>query len=134
MCRGMTLKQVEQEVCGSLLSLIVWECCMCLPACLHTCLFFVSLCYAFFHSQTKTKIIIRGKGSVKAGKVETAVCNSVGQVIDCILMFVLQIGIKPGQPMPGEDEPLHALVTASNQDDLQSGIRKVHTVHYDSGF
>ncbi|XP_062520497.1 splicing factor 1-like isoform X2 [Corticium candelabrum] len=54
--------------------------------------------------ETKTKIIIRGKGSVKAGK----------------------IGIKPGQPMPGEDEPLHALVTASNQDDLQSGIRKIN--------
>lgn len=54
--------------------------------------------------ESKTKIIIRGKGSVKAGK----------------------IGIKPGQPMPGEDEPLHALITAATQEDLQAGIRKIN--------
>ncbi|KAM7305335.1 hypothetical protein ISCGN_015232, partial [Ixodes scapularis] len=50
--------------------------------------------------ETGAKIIIRGKGSVKEGKV----------------------GRKDGQPLPGEDEPLHAFVTASNQDNVRKAV------------
>lgn len=53
--------------------------------------------------ETGAKIIIRGKGSVKEGKV----------------------GRKDGQPLPGEDEPLHAFVTASNQDNVRKAVDRV---------
>lgn len=53
--------------------------------------------------QTNSKIIIRGKGSVKEGK----------------------IGRKDGQPMPGEDEPLHAFVTGSTQDSVTRAVARV---------
>lgn len=53
--------------------------------------------------QTGAKIIIRGKGSVKEGK----------------------IGRKDGQPMPGEDEPLHAFITGLTQDSVMKAVHKV---------
>ena len=53
--------------------------------------------------QTGAKIIIRGKGSVKEGK----------------------IGRKDGQPLPGEDEPLHAYVTANNPEHVKKAVEKV---------
>ena len=55
---------------------------------------------------TGAKIIIRGKGSVKEGKV----------------------GRKDGQPLPGEDEPLHAYVTAINPEAVQKAVAKIKEV------
>ncbi|TRY66677.1 hypothetical protein DNTS_008007 [Danionella cerebrum] len=49
------------------------------------------------------KIMIRGKGSVKEGKV----------------------GRKDGQMLPGEDEPLHALVTANTMENVKKAIRNI---------
>ena len=49
------------------------------------------------------KIMIRGKGSVKEGKV----------------------GRKDGQMLPGEDEPLHALVTANTMDNVKKAVEQV---------
>ena len=56
--------------------------------------------------ETGAKIIIRGKGSVKEGKV----------------------GRKDGQPLPGEDEPLHAFITASNPDHVKKAVEKIKDV------
>lgn len=53
--------------------------------------------------ETGAKIIIRGKGSVKEGKVAR----------------------KDGQPLPGEDEPLHAYVTGNNPEYVQKAVNKV---------
>lgn len=57
------------------------------------------------------KIMIRGKGSVKEGKV----------------------GRKDGQMLPGEDEPLHALVTANTMENVKKAVEQVrshpHTHH-----
>lgn len=53
--------------------------------------------------ETGAKIIIRGKGSVKDGK----------------------IGRKDGQPLPGEDEPLHAYVTANNPENVKKAVEKI---------
>lgn len=53
--------------------------------------------------ETGAKIIIRGKGSVKEGKV----------------------GRKDGHPLPGEDEPLHAYVTANNPEFVKKAVDKV---------
>lgn len=47
--------------------------------------------------------MIRGKGSVKEGKV----------------------GRKDGQMLPGEDEPLHALVTANTMDNVKKAVEQV---------
>ena len=55
--------------------------------------------------QTDTKIMIRGKGSVKENKLG-----------------------KGAQPMPGEDEPLHALIIATTPEALKRGVDKVCTV------
>jgi len=55
---------------------------------------------------TGAKIIIRGKGSVKEGK----------------------IGRKDGQPLPGEDEPLHAYVTASNPENVKKAVEKINEI------
>ncbi|XP_071965558.1 uncharacterized protein [Antedon mediterranea] len=55
---------------------------------------------------TTTKIMIRGKGSVKEGKV----------------------GRKDGQPLPGEDEPLHALVTANNAESVKIAVDKIQDI------
>ena len=56
--------------------------------------------------ETGAKIIIRGKGSVKEGKV----------------------GRKDGQPLPGEDEPLHAYVTATDLDSVNKAVAKIKEV------
>ncbi|XP_055677429.1 splicing factor 1 [Lutzomyia longipalpis] len=56
--------------------------------------------------ETGAKIIIRGKGSVKEGKV----------------------GRKDGQPLPGEDEPLHAFITASNPENVKKAVDKIKEV------
>ena len=53
---------------------------------------------------TGAKIIIRGKGSVKEGKVGR---------------------IKDGQPLPGESEPLHAYITANNPECVRKAVSKV---------
>ena len=53
--------------------------------------------------ETNCKIIIRGKGSVKEGKV----------------------GRVPGQLMPGEDEPLHALITGPTEEEVKKGKQVV---------
>lgn len=67
------------------------------------CLHFISYEFFFHIIQTGAKIIIRGKGSVKEGK----------------------IGRKDGQPLPGEDEPLHAYVTANNPENVKKAVEKV---------
>ncbi|RXG73651.1 Splicing factor 1 [Armadillidium vulgare] len=56
--------------------------------------------------ETGAKIIIRGKGSVKEGKV----------------------GRKDGGPMPGEDEPLHAYVTANNPEAVKRAVDKIKEI------
>lgn len=55
---------------------------------------------------TGAKIIIRGKGSVKEGKV----------------------GRKDGQPLPGEDEPLHAFITAANAECVKKAVERINEV------
>merc|ERR1719195_1195042 len=57
-------------------------------------------------SETGGKIIIRGKGSVKEGKV----------------------GRKDGQPLPGEDEPLHAYVTATDPECVKKAVNKIKEI------
>lgn len=52
--------------------------------------------------------MIRGKGSVKEGKV----------------------GRKDGQMLPGEDEPLHALVTANTMENVKKAVEQVGSLHY----
>lgn len=59
--------------------------------------------------ETGAKIIIRGKGSVKEGKV----------------------GRKDGQPLPGEDEPLHAYVTASHPESVKKAVDRVSAFAFD---
>lgn len=39
-----------------------------------------------------------------------------------------KIGRKDGQPLPGEDEPLHAYVTANNPENVQKAVEKVINV------
>ncbi|XP_033640270.1 splicing factor 1-like isoform X1 [Asterias rubens] len=55
---------------------------------------------------TGTKVMIRGKGSVKEGKV----------------------GRKDGQPLPGEDEPLHALVTANTSEAVKKAVDQIREI------
>ena len=55
---------------------------------------------------TGAKIIIRGKGSVKEGKV----------------------GFRDGRPLPGEDEPLHAYITATNLEAVRKAVERVKQV------
>ncbi|KAG9346678.1 hypothetical protein JZ751_006990 [Albula glossodonta] len=52
------------------------------------------------------KIMIRGKGSVKEGKV----------------------GRKDGQMLPGEDEPLHALVTANTMENVKKAVDQIRNI------
>jgi splicing factor 1 len=52
------------------------------------------------------KIIIRGKGSIKEGK----------------------IGRKDGQPLPGEDEPLHAYITGASVEVVAKACQKVRDI------
>ena len=70
---------------------------VCLCVCVTVCAY-IHMCF-----QTETKIMIRGKGSVKENKFG-----------------------KGAQPMPGEDESLHALVIASSPEALKKGVDKVH--------
>ena len=74
-------------VCNMYMCVHVYVC-----VCVHMCF------------QTETKIMIRGKGSVKENKFG-----------------------KGAQPMPGEDESLHALVIASSPEALKKGVDKVRT-------
>jgi splicing factor 1 len=55
---------------------------------------------------TGAKIIIRGKGSVKEGKV----------------------GGKAGHPLPGEDEPLHAYVTSNNPESVKKACENIKEI------
>ncbi len=55
---------------------------------------------------TGAKIIIRGKGSIKENK----------------------IGRKDGQPLPGEDEPLHAYITGSSVEVVAKACDKVREI------
>ncbi|XP_061104073.1 splicing factor 1 isoform X1 [Conger conger] len=52
------------------------------------------------------KIMIRGKGSVKEGKV----------------------GRKDGQMLSGEDEPLHALVTANTMENVKKAVEQIRNI------
>ena len=52
--------------------------------------------------QSQTKIMIRGKGATKEGKLGRA-----------------------GLPQPGEDEPLHALVTGNTPEAVKAAVDKV---------
>jgi len=63
----------------------------------------LTLLISAMERDTGAKIIIRGKGSVKEGKV----------------------GRKDGQPLPGEDEPLHAYVTANNPEAVKKAVDRV---------
>lgn len=56
--------------------------------------------------ESGAKIIIRGKGSVKEGKSSR----------------------KDGQPMMGEDEPLHALVTGTTQDQVDKAVGRIKEI------
>lgn len=60
--------------------------------------------FVAMEKETGAKIIIRGKGSVKEGKV----------------------GRKDGQPLPGEDEPLHAYITATNPEHVKKAVERVN--------
>ncbi|XP_028658977.1 splicing factor 1 [Erpetoichthys calabaricus] len=56
--------------------------------------------------ECSAKIMIRGKGSVKEGKV----------------------GRKDGQMLPGEDEPLHALVTANTMENVKKAVEQIRNI------
>ncbi|XP_076802102.1 splicing factor 1-like isoform X1 [Clavelina lepadiformis] len=56
--------------------------------------------------ESNCKIMIRGKGSVKEGK----------------------IGRKDGQPLPGEDEPLHALVSSTSIENVQKAVAEINQI------
>lgn len=64
--------------------------------------------FTAMEKETGAKIIIRGKGSVKEGKV----------------------GRKDGQPLPGEDEPLHAYITANNLEAVKKAVERVNLNFY----
>jgi len=53
--------------------------------------------------QTGTSVVIRGKGSVKEGR----------------------IGTKDGKPLPGADEPLHAYITSDVEENVKKGADRV---------
>ena len=70
---------------------------------------FIEMPFRLFPAMEKdtgAKIIIRGKGSVKEGKV----------------------GRKDGQPLPGEDEPLHAYVTALDPESVKKAVARINEV------
>ncbi|KAM7538556.1 hypothetical protein Aperf_G00000047503 [Anoplocephala perfoliata] len=56
--------------------------------------------------ETGAKIIIRGKGSVKDGKLIR----------------------RDGMPIPGEDEPLHAFVSAATPESCQKAVEKIESI------
>lgn len=92
--RGNTLKAMERDVRVKQLP-------FCLPR--HTN---VSFFFFFAIKQSSAKIVIRGKGSVKEGKVSR----------------------KDGQPLPGEDEPLHAFITGPTDASVQIAIREINKI------
>ncbi|VDO01396.1 unnamed protein product [Rodentolepis nana] len=56
--------------------------------------------------ETGAKIIIRGKGSVKDGKLVR----------------------RDGMPIPGEDEPLHAFISATTPESCQKAVEKIESI------
>uniref|UniRef100_A0A2K6SUL3 Splicing factor 1 n=1 Tax=Saimiri boliviensis boliviensis TaxID=39432 RepID=A0A2K6SUL3_SAIBB len=56
--------------------------------------------------ECSAQIMIRGKGSVKEGRV----------------------GRKDGQMLPGEDEPLHALVTANTMENIKKAMEQIRNI------
>ena len=74
--------------------------------CLYVCHYFlVGDCDDGGHLfQTNSKIMIRGKGATKEGKFK-------------------------GLPQPGEDEPLHALITANTPEAVKIAVDKVTHLH-----
>merc|ERR1712096_505400 len=56
--------------------------------------------------ESDCKIMIRGKGSVKEGKVFR----------------------KDGAPLPGEDEPLHALVSSTKIENVKKAVAEIHQI------
>lgn len=56
--------------------------------------------------ESNCKIMIRGKGSVKEGKVVR----------------------KDNNPLPGEDEPLHALVSASSIESVKKAVKEIQEI------
>uniref|UniRef100_A0A0N5CE37 Branchpoint-bridging protein n=1 Tax=Strongyloides papillosus TaxID=174720 RepID=A0A0N5CE37_STREA len=56
-------------------------------------------------AETGAKIIIRGKGSVKEGKLS-----------------------RRDGPMPGENEPLHAFITGSDSEVIKKAVNKIKTI------
>lgn len=62
-------------------------------------------CIFLYFIKTGTGIIIRGKGSVKEGKV----------------------GHKDGRPLPAQDEPLHAYITGNNPENVKKAVERVIT-------
>lgn len=58
-------------------------------------------------AETKCRIIIRGKGSLKNGMTGIT---------------------KDGRKVDGLDEPLHALITAATAEDVQKGVKKVREI------
>ena len=39
-----------------------------------------------------------------------------------------KIGRKDGQPLPGEDEPLHALVSSTCVENVQNAVNQINTI------
>lgn len=62
----------------------------------------ISLTVSLCPVKTSTKIMIRGKGATKEGKLGRA-----------------------GLPQPGEDEPLHALITGNTPEIVKNAVDKV---------
>ena len=46
----------------------------------------------------------------------------------------VQVGRKDGQPLPGEDEPLHAYVTAPDADSVNKAVRRIRSILFASFF
>jgi len=66
----------------------------------------VSKTFSAMEKESGARIIIRGKGSVKEGKV----------------------GFNNGRPLPGEDEPLHAYITATNHEAVHKAVERIKQV------
>ncbi len=63
------------------------------------------VCIRLYALQSETKIMIRGKGATKDGKVGRSLL-----------------------PQPGEDEPLHALITGYTPETVKKGVDLVGVV------
>jgi splicing factor 1 len=60
--------------------------------------------------ETGANIVIRGKGSVKEGR----------------------IGTKDGKPLPGADEPLHAYITGDSEETMKRGVDRIRKIISDA--